>query len=537
MEVIDQCIRQFERDYPLNKVFKSCDDYYIYDGRSNFILSLAAEELVLLHEYLYKRGGVFPNGQESLWDKFEHLKSVGFFKKGNMKAVSPSLDTDIENFNNYFKENTLPRKFILELTEDCNLRCQYCFFTIGTENRIHRNKSMSLDTAFKAIDYYFERYTQALLKVPIEKREKVQKVAVPNIGWWGGEAFLEFEKIKKTKEYFENLPWEKFGVCKSNLHYTVISNFTVVNDEIIDFILDSNFYLFISLDGDKESNDTNRKFRDNSGTYETVTKNINKLVQKNPDFAKEKLFIQSVLAENTDHKRCIKHLKSEFQNTGIVKKVLFFPQKVEQNILPKTQNISNLGRFVEIIENMLNKSDEEVFKMLDDNSNLFDEFDKIISLGDRINVDVPLANDIANRHFSCPIGHDVIFVSVDGDFHACEKSDYSYSFGNLTEKINDGKLNQLYKDYYKEINNNCTSCWAFNFCQVCPVLLLNNGKFKSPSDQECMKIRNQIYEEITKYLILLDQDHLVESISKYRAQNKTLSFLDYDRAIMADQFN
>jgi uncharacterized protein len=128
-------------------------------------------------------------------------------------------------------------------------------------------------------------------------------------------------------------------------------------------------------------------------------------------------------------------------------------------------------------------------------------------------------------------------VSVDGDFHACEKSDYSYSFGNLTEKINDGKLNQLYKDYYKEINNNCTSCWAFNFCQVCPVLLLNNGKFKSPSDQECMKIRNQIYEEITKYLILLDQDHLVESISKYRAQNKTLSFFDYDRAIMADQFN
>ena len=63
---------------------------------------------------------------------------------------------DLPKMIAYNMEHTFPKRFVLEVTESCNLRCKYCFNTIGDGNRVHTSRQMDEETAFAAIDYYFK---------------------------------------------------------------------------------------------------------------------------------------------------------------------------------------------------------------------------------------------------------------------------------------------------------------------------------------------------------------------------------------------
>ena len=44
---------------------------------------------------------------------------------------------------------------------------------------------------------------------------------------------------------------------------------------------------------------------------------------------------------------------------------------------------------------------------------------------------MPVSCNKYNNWFTCPAGIDNIFVSVDGNIHICNKSDYSSVLGNV----------------------------------------------------------------------------------------------------------
>ncbi|MFR6166737.1 MAG: hypothetical protein ACLUKE_00745 [Blautia wexlerae] len=49
------------------------------------------------------------------------------------------------------------QQVILEVTGNCNLRCEYCIYNEGyEENRNFNSENMSKETAFVAIDYLTE---------------------------------------------------------------------------------------------------------------------------------------------------------------------------------------------------------------------------------------------------------------------------------------------------------------------------------------------------------------------------------------------
>lgn len=72
------------------------------------------------------------------------------------------------------------------------------------------------------------------------------------MSWWGGEPLLEFDILKETKCYFESLNWASLGIKKSSFLYSITTNLTVLTDEILDFVVENNITLMVSLDGDKE---------------------------------------------------------------------------------------------------------------------------------------------------------------------------------------------------------------------------------------------------------------------------------------------
>lgn len=271
--------------FPLVKVFEVYDKIYIYDARSNFLCELMPDDLYRLINFAQCKINPF----SELWQK-------NAFLLNDLENVICSKKEIFEVIDEHFKY-VLPRKLVLEITENCNLRCSYCFNTLGTGHRVHSKKQMTKPVIYKAIDQYFKVYTEIFSKIPDTEKNNYLKVAVPNCNWWGGEPFLNFELIKDSLLYFKNLPWNKYGIPSDKLSYCVVTNFTILNQDILDFLIENHVLLMISLDGDQNEHDKNRKFLDGSGSFEIVKRNLDHILTKYPEYCKNNVLIQAVFSK------------------------------------------------------------------------------------------------------------------------------------------------------------------------------------------------------------------------------------------------
>lgn len=71
----------------------------------------------------------------------------------------------------------------LQVTQDCNLRCKYCAYSENYKNRVHNNKTMSIETAKKAVDFLIHNSSES---------------DIVGISFYGGEPLLNFKLIRKV---------------------------------------------------------------------------------------------------------------------------------------------------------------------------------------------------------------------------------------------------------------------------------------------------------------------------------------------------
>jgi len=132
----------------------------------------------------------------------------------------------------------------LLVTEDCNLRCIYCF------EPSKRPKSMPFNVAKTAIDKYLSREDGP---------------EVVSIDFSGGEPLLEFDLIKKVFEYCTTQ-----GSWNKKFRMSLGTNGTVLTKEMREwFTSHPCFQISLSLDGTKEVHDYNR-----SNSYDKIIENI-----------------------------------------------------------------------------------------------------------------------------------------------------------------------------------------------------------------------------------------------------------------------
>lgn len=144
------------------------------------------------------------------------------------------------------------------VTEDCNLRCKYCYITHKSSNR-----KMGFSTAKKFIDYVLTADIQISEDVIVE--------------FFGGEPMIEMKLVDQISDYFKirayelNHPWAwryRFNFATNGVNYS--------SPEVQAYI-EKNYgkvSIGISIDGTKEKHDLNRVFPDGSGSYSAIEKNI-----------------------------------------------------------------------------------------------------------------------------------------------------------------------------------------------------------------------------------------------------------------------
>ena len=174
----------------------------------------------------------------------------------------------------------------LNIAQDCNLRCKYCFLEKGYSSSRKRGK-MSTEVAVAAVDF--------LLRASRES-ETISLI------FTGGEPLLNFKTIKSAVEYAQVEAERKRKKAK----FLIATNGTLFNDDIISFIKENQIEVQISLDGDRETHDRMRVFPDGRGSYGVISRWLPKLLE---DYG-EKVKLRATLTPQTpDFVASFKHLR------------------------------------------------------------------------------------------------------------------------------------------------------------------------------------------------------------------------------------
>jgi sulfatase maturation enzyme AslB (radical SAM superfamily) len=162
------------------------------------------------------------------------------------------------------------RLLTLELTQQCNLACEYCVYGKHyDQTRQPSDAPMSLDTAKSAVTRFLSH-----------------KPETATIGFYGGEPLLEFELMKDVVAFAEPLAAPS-GV---ELRFNMTTNGTLLSEEKIHYLVTHEFNVMISLDGNKQSHDRYRVFKSagraeqRRGSFDVVIGNMERFVQLYPDY-------------------------------------------------------------------------------------------------------------------------------------------------------------------------------------------------------------------------------------------------------------
>jgi uncharacterized protein len=139
-------------------------------------------------------------------------------------------------------------KYTLLVTRHCNLRCEYCY--VGKDR-----SAMSLDVARRIVDFAYSR-------TPSD--ESI------DFAFFGGEPLIEFDRVRQITSLIEEHP----QYDASRVQLTMVSNGTLFNDEIAQFVREKNIAFGISCDGPAEVHDRFRRYPGGKGSSEKVEQTL-----------------------------------------------------------------------------------------------------------------------------------------------------------------------------------------------------------------------------------------------------------------------
>ena len=141
----------------------------------------------------------------------------------------------------------------------CNLKCVYCYADHGNYNHICEQNTFTFENYLKAYETVMAEYG-----------------GIRNICFFGGEPLLDFKEIKKFVVYLnEHVDKDKLPT------FSIGSNGTILDDEILDFMEEYHILFGTSLDGSKQFNDKSRIGDGIDSVYDKVMETLQRLDERN----------------------------------------------------------------------------------------------------------------------------------------------------------------------------------------------------------------------------------------------------------------
>jgi len=465
------------------KPFSTPMGNYIYDRETNAILALKHDEYEVFKR-VYKK-----QANEADQKILKAFQERGFCKESQLEKIEHPASQYLE----FYLENKV-EKITLQVTQDCNLRCSYCTYSGMYEQRGHTNKTMSYETMKKSVDFLMEHSMNS---------EHV------NIGFYGGEPLLAFENIKKLIAYIKKqYPYK-------DLTYSMTTNGTVFNDEIIKFLSTNKISLTISIDGPKEVHDKNRVFANGEGSFDPMMKNLLYIKKKDLEFFNSISF-NTVIAPGNDY-QC---LTDFFNANDIIEDNTFFSTSL---------NGFNSKELIEYDELYFINYQIERTKMLLASLGLIseDRVSKLLSqeMARVVRFHKDLGSSTGLTHAAHPGGPCIpgskrLMVDVNGNFFPCERvseASVSMQMGNLESGF-DLEKSQAILNIGQLSLEECKRCWNFIHCGMCAAAADDTERFsKEEKLKHCGTASYETLSMLKTICLLKENNYNFEKESYYES--------------------
>lgn len=456
---------------PIYKTFSTPKGFYVYDRSTNSIICLNKKEFDLLNE----------NDE----DVIMQFRNKGYLQDNTIEKIRHE-STD---YLDYYLCNNL-EQLIIQLTQNCNLRCSYCPYMGGYDNRTHSDKSISMEIIQKGIDYL------------LAHSHNTKRIS---IGFYGGEPLLAMSFLRKAVEYTDEVREGR------NILFTLTTNGTLLSDENVEYLIAKDFHVLISLDGAREYHNANRVFPNGQGSFDVIMEKLEHIKQKYPDFFSS-LTINSVISTDNDLS-----CTNDFFNAD---------QVLEQlTINMNTLNENNAKTAVQYDENfkmtndfetcktylhMLGKiSDRHVSKLYKSNVGKVHSFYKTLR---------PNKTTAKEMHPGGPClpGVTRLLMDVEGNFYPCERvSEKSeiMRIGHVDHGI-DAEKSKYLLNVGKVTEQECLNCFAFHFCITCCACA--DGGTELSKDKKlvyCNSVKQDVLENFRLITMLKEHHYNFEELA------------------------
>jgi len=178
-----------------------------------------------------------------------YLQENYFLFQGSPAAFTAQHAYLLRDSKNYVFSATCLHIFVV--TTACNMNCIYCQANNG---QTKPTDFMNQETARRAVDIALSSPAHTM-----------------SFEFQGGEPLLNFPIIRFIVEYTER---QKGG---KEISYSVVSNLTLLTDEMVRFFAKYKVSISTSLDGNQYLHNKNRPYPTGAGTYQDVLRGIDKL--------------------------------------------------------------------------------------------------------------------------------------------------------------------------------------------------------------------------------------------------------------------
>lgn len=466
---------------PFIHLFETSEGKYCYDVNTDDILKVSEET--------YK---VLEGDRQHNNSQINKLEMAGYLKTNRVSISKHPMTDYLEGFY----QNNL-NALTLQVTQNCNLRCEYCIYSGKYNTRTHSNKRMSLELAIRGIDYLLEhsKYSKEL-----------------SFGFYGGEPLLEFQLIKKCISYIET------KVTNKKVNYLITTNATLLNPEIVEYLVTHNFLVTISFDGPKEIHDKYRKYAGNGkGTYDIVMKNVKYVRDHYYEFFKSNVGFNMVLNPQEGYKCIGEFIKGE---------------EIVNDSLITSSIVSNIGRKEEqeISDIFFAEYNYEYFKLLlskvgkvtieNVSSIVREDFNRLILMrGGKHRKGFKELPKEYHHSGPCIPGQRTLFLNIDGDFlpceRVCEKAGVAI-IGNIVDGIDLEKAKRVL-NIENIASEKCQNCWAYRHCTACIRFAEpDESHLKENMTKRCEGMKKTIENTFKDYCVLraLGYDFEVDKVKK-----------------------
>lgn len=330
-----------------------------------------------------------------------------------------------EKIANSDKSESFIKALCLNVVHDCNLKCKYCFAEEGEYKGARQ--IMSAEVGKKAIDFVIKKSGP---------RRNIE------VDLFGGEPLMAFNNIKEIVEYAK----EQGKIHNKVIRFTMTTNATLLNDEVMEYIDKNMGNIVLSIDGRKEVNDKVRVRADGSGCYDSILPKIKKMVEMR-DEAKQYYVRGTFTRNNTDFFEDVKHLAD----------LGFKEVSIEPVVLPDNDPLS------------LRKEDlPQIFEQYD---KLYKELLKRKQEGNEFkfyhfNIDIQGGPCVYKRISGCGAGHEYVAITPLGEVYPCHQfiGNESFKMGNVYEDELNTEISESLKSAHIYNKPKCRECWARFYC-------------------------------------------------------------------------